>query len=358
MQKQLETLLANLIAFPTTSDNTAEHNKALAWISKELEADGLHVTHYDGPYPSIIATSTKTKHPKILLKAHLDVVPANDDLQYQMQIEEDRLLGRGVFDMKYAIACYLLLSRALKSQQNDLDYGIMITTDEEIGGFNGAEMLLNDGWRTDIAIIPDGGDDWCIEERAKGGYLFGLNAQGISAHGSRPWEGTNAAHNLLDALQIIRTKYPLTDKEGITATITMLNGGQAINQVPDEAKVWVDIRAYLKEDVTNIRLFISGLASEHDLQVTEAIFIDPLALEVNHPLVQAFQNSLEKVRQQPVGYCDSFAATDGRWFAKRNIPCVLVRPRGGGLHGPDEWIKREDLDPYYRILKDFVLNNA
>jgi succinyl-diaminopimelate desuccinylase len=357
MQKQLESLLSSLIAFATSSNNSSAHHEALDWITEKLQASNLHITRYDGPYPSLVATSQPTRQPRVMLVAQLDVVPPNDSLQYRMQRENGRLLGRGVFDMKFALACYLRLTDKL-AQYPDLDYGIMITTDEEVGSDQGVRMLLDEGWRAQVVVLPDGGDDWNIERRAKGVYMAQFSAQGVSAHASRPWEGTNAINKLLDAITAIRSSYPAEDKEDTTATITLFNGGTAVNQIPDEAKAGVDIRTFDNDGLASAREFIKTLCADNGLALTEISYREPQLLQAEHPLVTSFHSALERVREQPVAYCDSYGATDANWFARHNMPCIIMRPRGGGAHGPDEWIEAEDLATYYKVLRMYVLENA
>lgn len=81
------------------------------------------------------------------------------------------MFGRGVYDMKMAAACYIRLFRELHKKDNLSNYniGIMLVSDEEIGGSNGVGYLLNEGGvKGSIAFIPDGGFNWKIEEQAKG----------------------------------------------------------------------------------------------------------------------------------------------------------------------------------------------
>ena len=121
-----------------------------------------HLHTFEG-YSSWVMTTQSTSSPRIWLVAHLDVVPASTAL-FSPVVKDGRMYGRGVYDIKMAIACYLRLMRELPHA----DIGMMITTDEEIGGMNGVHRLLEAGYRCDVALLPDGRFNWNLEKEAKG----------------------------------------------------------------------------------------------------------------------------------------------------------------------------------------------
>ena len=80
----------------------------------------------------------------VLLMAHIDVVDAADP-QFDPVIRDGKLFGRGAIDDKYAVALSLVLAKEhverLRQQgrtQKDLPFGVLITSDEEVGGHNGS----------------------------------------------------------------------------------------------------------------------------------------------------------------------------------------------------------------------------
>src|SRR5690606_15152773 len=93
--------------------------------------------------PSFVATMKKTKTPDILLNGHLDVVPGTSN-QFIPEIKGDKLIGRGAQDMKASCAAMLTVFKNLSEDETFPKdrLGIMIVTDEEIGGFSGTSQLL------------------------------------------------------------------------------------------------------------------------------------------------------------------------------------------------------------------------
>lgn len=356
---RLESRLASLIAMPTVGTDIVECRAAIAEIATELSQTELFITTGEIPSPWLMATVKDTKHPKLLLAAHLDVVAFSMPEQRHMNIEGNKLTGRGVFDMKFAIACFMELIDELsqKNELKDYDLGLMITTDEEVGfgSDDGVATLLKEGWRCDVALLPDAGREWKLESRAKGVSRFLLTTEGKSAHSSRPWEGENAILPLIRALKEISDAFPVShDEAAPTIAITTFNSGDSVNQIPQEASAHVEIRAFDYDEKERITQKIQDITTKHGVSLETIALSHGAKLQQDHPLVKLFLDEVEAVRGKPVEYADSLGATDASWFMPYNIPVIVLGPTGGGSHGPEEWMLREDLATFYEITKSYV----
>jgi len=69
--------------------------------------------------------------------------------------------------------------------------------------------------------------------------------------------------------------------------------------------------------------------------------------------VQAFIKTANAIHGSEVGFSDALAASDARHFAAFGIPAVQMYPNGGGHHGPNEWVMRDDLYKYYKLCEQF-----
>lgn len=175
MQQDLIRILTTLICLRTTADNTQEVQKCFEYIKQELVDLPFTIEEITrNNHLSVIWRSAPTlnNHKKILLNAHLDVVPASDSM-FTLRRDGDKLIGRGVTDMKFGIACFIVALKQIYTETKTLPpVDIIITSDEEIGGHDGAGYLaktlpsLTDTYR--LVFIPDGGDDWHIIEETKG----------------------------------------------------------------------------------------------------------------------------------------------------------------------------------------------
>ncbi len=210
--KNLIEVLSHLITFQTHEGNPhkkEEVKKLYDYFLSLIPPRYKYRRYMSRGHESLLVYTRSLTHPRIVLQAHADVVSAQTSL-FSPRISGNKLVGRGVSDMKYAIACYALL---LNELNHDMDIAVWLTSDEEIGGFDGVGYLLNQKKLScDFCFLPDGGDNFGIVTQAKGVLHCALKSHGISAHGSTPWNGHNAIDILIDAYNELR-KSPLFQKK-------------------------------------------------------------------------------------------------------------------------------------------------
>lgn len=364
IQARLETTLARYVAMPTVTIDIAACRQAIQALAGELAALGMATFTSTSKHPWLIATANPraqhTKKVKILFVVHFDVVAAAHDDHFTVKTTADKLYGRGVIDMKFAAAaCYeVFKTLAVDDTLSAYDTGILITTDEEAGGYDGAGDFLRQGWRCDLAVIPDGGRDWSIEARAKGMNYFYLVANGLSAHSSRPWEGKSPLLRFTQAMQAFDAHFKNDDPQGLVAAINTIESTNAgiVNstQTPGWIKAGVSMRAFSTAELEAGMEFVKSLAKKYDLQIVTSLNDSPVHIMRENPLVEAFIKTLADVRGKQTKFTDALGASDARHFAKQNIPTVLVYPQGGELHGAGEWLNRADLLTCYKLVLHYL----
>lgn len=352
-------LLRNLVSMPTITSDVATNNKALAYIEHFLKERGMFTKlHNKNGFSSLVATiKPNHKQPTVMLTGHIDVVPAAKN-QFAIQTKDGNYYGRGVYDMKFAIASYMWLVEELKNNLTDYDFGIMITSDEEEGGVNGMGMLAEDGYLPKIAIVPDGGDNWHIQEFAKGGQWIKLTAAGISGHASQPWKADNAIHKLLAAIHEIQALLPepLTEKDTLRTSLSVgvISGGDTANQIADEATSTLDVRYGNKADYERIYPAIKQICSQYDVKTELLVSNPPTENPLTNPFIKKFKDIIVEHLGFDPGPSDHFATTDARYLNLKGVPCVIVSPVGGDCHGEHEWLSIESYDQFCVILKKYV----
>lgn len=358
MPLPLNTYLDQIIAFPSVESDAYQLNSIINYFTELFRRHGLNINAYiNNGIPSLIASSAKTKSYRVLLQAHVDVVPAKPE-GYKMQEKDGKYIGRGVYDMKFAAACYLKLADELKDELDQYDFGIMLTTDEEIGGENGVKYLLDHGYSTDVCIMPDGGDNWAMEVISNGLWFIKLKSRGRSAHGSRPWEGDCAINHLIDALNEVRELFGDMNPECNTMTISEISGGTAINQVADYAEASIDMRFLDHEQYLFHKEKIESITKKYNLEIETVAQVNNFITDTEEPDVAYFLSVVERIRGEPVKLARSLGASDARYFAEKNIPTILIRPEGGGAHSDHEWIDKAGLDQFYEVIKAYVTEVA
>jgi succinyl-diaminopimelate desuccinylase len=353
-------ILTQLVSFETTAAHPDEIACALEWIEREMKKCPLtvHKSESNG-VPSLVFTTQPTRKPKLLLVAHIDVVPA-PAAAFTLLQGGDRLYGRGVLDMKFAAACYIQLCHELGASLAEYDFGIMLTTDEEHGGFDGTKALLDDEhFRCDFALIPDGGFNWQFEEQAKGILHIRVCSRGVSAHSSRPWEGTNPAWSLFAFLAAMNSYFEEQKRSSeyySTMNISMISGGDAMNKVPDMLEARVDIRFVPEISKDKLAEKLGSIAREYkNIELEEISSGHPHTSDISRKEPKSFSRIARELYGITTGTSKAHGGSDARFFAEHNIPTFLIAPRGGGHHTDAEWIDAQDMERFYRVLKAWVM---
>jgi len=353
---EAEKHLTRLIAMPTLSEDPIANELALDRVQAHLAEKGMHCKRevYDG-HAVLLASSRPTNMltPTILFVAHSDVVLASEDM-FKLKRKGDKLIGRGVYDMKFAIAGYMQLVSDLGESLSEYDFSILITTDEEIGS-KAATRLVAEGLRPKVCIMPDStAPGWDIETLAKGFWRFDLIARGKTAHASRPWEGESASFKLLQALHELKLRFAEHNAATDTLNIGKIHGGQAYNILPDEMMASVEIRYMSQDTLKNQQKVIKELCEQYDLTFCEDTLCSAVVTDLSHPLVAKYIQSVERVTGKKPKPITSYGGSDAPPFYDAGINCILSCCEGGGHHTSEEWISRKSFLQFVPILRDFL----
>jgi succinyl-diaminopimelate desuccinylase len=350
-------LTKELIAFRSSHAHRDRLWAVVEFVEHYFSGSGLFIERYAcNDIPSILVHNGN-KTPKVLFSGHLDVIEASES-QFTAHSDGERLYGRGALDMKSGVAVMLELMRERGALQTDL--ALLLTGDEEIGGFNGTKYVLGQGLGAQVAVIPDGGyAPQRIVEKAKGIIWLELSAEGSAAHGSRPWEGVCAIEVLVEAIARVKQLFPVSRSEltapnrwHATCTVGTIQGGQATNQVATSAHATVDIRyteAERPEEL--IKLVQSVLPERAHLQVKAS---EPMTfVDRSHPLIQPYH---ELMRREGIAaeYGADHGSSDARFFSARSIPALICQPLGANAHGPNEWVDLASVKLYKRLLGQYL----
>ena len=350
----MQEYLSTLIQFKTRPNDLVENRKAFDYLEKQFAKHNLHINRSSqNGHESLVATVKDAKAPTIFFAAHMDIVAAPDKL-FTLREDADNYYGRGTYDMKLAIASYLVMLDRLKNELDQYDIGFMITGDEEVGGVDGVGRLVDEGYLPRIVVLPDGGENWKLEARAKGVWIASVATSGVKAHGSRPWEGENAVNKLLDVLAEIRTLAPQEAPEATTLTLSQISGGPAFNQVPSHASASMDFRFYSAAEQERIIETVGNICTQHGAELTTLAEGPTVEVDVANPYVQTFMELVEQATGQPQQQVLSLGASDARFFAAKGVTCIVIEPVGGGRHADNEWVNKASLDQFTDVLTDFA----
>lgn len=349
-----ESILRDLVAIRSVTGDFDSNNAGLTFIESYLKERGMHIHRQsNNGHGSLVATTRDIKQPKVMLVAHLDVVPAPEHL-FIVTEKDGKLYGRGVWDMKHAIAAFMTATDLLADELAAYNFGIMIFTDDE-GTDNQTEKLLKNGFSCEVAVLPDGSNDWQVESVAKGVWSGRVRIEGKSSHGSRPWEGDSASMRMVDFLYELKSDF--TDHGPATNTLNIgfiQSGASAWNQLPNVAEATLDIRLLEETGYRAIKDRLDMLAHKHRAIIEEALWVPPIVHNHQHELVKPFAESIQEVTGVQAKEFVSFGASDARYFLARGIPCIVTSPPGGGRHSEEEWIDKRGLAQFPNVIKRYL----
>lgn len=353
MQKQIINLSKKLISIPSVTGDAQQCNKVLDLVKKELE--GFNLKEFEqNKVKSLLFYNTKTfpKKFKIILNAHLDVVPGKPT-QFKPKVKGNMLFGRGAYDMKSAGAVMILVFKYI-AQKLNYPLGLQIVMDEETGGFDGTLHQLEKGVRSDFAIMgePSGFD---ISTKSKGILRFYLQAKGESSHGAYPWHGKNALESLLKAVAGISKAFPTPRKEVWRTTVTLVNiktGNDAENVVPGSATAQYDVR-FVPKDKQYIRKKIQNILPDN-VEYEVYAFESPHDADNNNKYIKLLCQTTKNIIKREVDFVSKHGGSDSRMYSDLDIQSVNFGPAGHGLHKDDEWVDIESLLDYYKILSLYL----
>ncbi len=350
-------LTQRLVSVDTSA--AAGVQEATGFIEGWLEARGIDVRAEEcRDIPVLTAEVGDPADPAVLLHGHVDVVPAAA-AQFAPRVDGDRLIGRGTYDMKAALAAMMLALPDPSDPIPGLRVVLAIVADEESEESvdRGSEFLVRRGLRGEFAITGEP-TDMHVGVAAKGVLALRVGVAGRSAHGSTPWLGENAVLRAVEMFRGIESlpfageSSDLFDRPSIN--LGRIWGGDAINKVPDHCAMDVDIRYLPHQDPDRIRADIRGLEPAR----LETIFeLPPINSGSDTPWVRALLRAATAHHDGSSLAVGRDGASDAVSFIRVGVPAVEFGPLGAGHHGPDEWVSIPSLHAYLDTLRHFLRHN-
>ena len=353
MLSELETLMN---FHSVTSDQPAVL-ALLDYVEGKLSLRGLTVERFEHEGRNSLYASTRGQHhARIMLQGHIDVVPGGEPFSQ----DGDKIYGRGCYDMLFATASFLYIIDDMDEPAN-YDISILLTGDEEIGGEDGVKALLDErDYSCDVCILPDAGEGLgTMSVAAKGIYDIGVRANGVSHHGSRPWEGDGAASKLVAFLSELSTAFDTSSHENSTYVVSQLKAGSsAYNQGPAEAFAGIDIRYKSTDDFIRIKERLNELCQKFSVDILYEEAGRNYSLDTSLPIVQDFVSFYASHVGKSIEFITSHGSSDARFFDDKGIPVIMLRPNGGNAHGDGEWLSFDSWQGFHQILAEYIHKTA
>ena len=353
MNAEVLELYKNLIRCRAVSADIEAVNKSEKTLLAFLQAKGLYCSEELINGRVVVFASTRPgKVQDLLLNAHLDVVPAAYEEQFEPRIEGDRMYGRGALD---CLGNAMAIVQCLLEAGDKYSIGAMFPADEEIGGLTTAGMVERGYSARKAALVIDGGGVGNITYAQKGIIIMKLRATGKGGHASVPWLLENPIDKLVDGYTRLRNAWKNPDADNTwqdSMTPCILTAGEAGNAIPDTAEMILNIRyttdeAY--ERIVNLAKELTGV----EVIIEETC--QPVVVEQEAPEIQLLGKAFETAAPDyPVTYSRMMGATDARHLKPLNVPIGIIGVNGGGVHGKEEYLVMPTVDVMTGVILEYA----
>ena len=345
-------ILKRLIGFNTISDK--ENSQLLDYISEYLKTIGFHIEYKvnDDMKKCLIAKS-KDKC-EIAFLGHSDTVSYSDGWHsdpFSLTEKESKLYGLGVCDMKGGIAAFL---ESLKNiDVKNLNKGIMIiiTFDEEIG-FEGVKLIKDRKDIPNIIIIGEPTDNEIIIS-SKGCMEFEMIFKGKAVHSSHMVLGDNAIlkcmefiNELNDFSNLLKNDVNAVFETPFTTNnISIIEGGECINKVPDMCKLLFDFRTVYESHNDIILKKIEELSNKYNATFKLITNLKPFSNNDKNT-IELFENITNK------SVNSANFVSEGNFFTDKNI--LIIGPGPITAHEIDEHITVDSFNKSIEIYQKLI----
>ena len=354
-------LTRELVEIPSHEDETAAGDHLEAWLRAETDA-AVSRDEVGNVFARRGGGARTDASETLALVGHHDVVPpaesqmAAGGTRYAVEERDGRLYGRGTADMKGALAAAAV---AFRDAEPSGPVVLASFVGEEVGGV-GARHAIENGFAPEFAVVGEGSTNYSgpgvtdvvVAHRGRRGST--ITATGVASHASEPAAGENAIYRATEAVDVVRTlDVPAVEVAGEvlsgSAAVTEIEGGSAINVVPDRCTVTVDERT-----VPGERAALETVESIPGVEWTVDQDLPPMEC-TDESFRRSVLEAADAVQSGTPRAVTKPHATDAGWLSQAGTECVICGPaESGEAHTEDESVSIEVLDRCERIYRRVV----
>ena len=317
--------------------------------------------------------------PNFCFAGHTDVVPVGDLKSWTVNpfggvIKNQKLIGRGVSDMKGSIACFIAaVSEFLKiNKKINGSISLLITGDEETVAINGTKKvikkLIQKKEKINFCIVGEPTNENKLGEMIKigrrGSITGHLTIIGIQGHVAYPHSSNNPSTIIVEVLNKIK-KLKLDkgnkDFEASNLEITKINiDNTADNVIPAEANASFNVRFNNLHTSSSIKKKLNKIFSstskkfKANYKIRYHVSGESFLTKPNKT-VYMIKNVIKKSTKINPVLSTTGGTSDAR-FIKKISPCVEFGLIAKTIHQVDEMARLADLKKLKNIYRDILFN--
>lgn len=392
----LQTALSSKPALGPENGGSGEHEKA-AYIKekiKELKPDQLEEIMApderarDGYRPNLIAKwhGQGDDVPGLWVLSHMDIVPPGDLTlwegdPYQVKVDGDRIIGRGVEDNQHGIVSSYIALKAVQESGAPLKrpVGLAIVADEETGSQYGLDYILQNHGEyfkaQDLIVVPDGGNSsgTMIEVAEKSMLWLKFTVTGKQCHASTPEKGGNSlygAAKLIVALGRLKERFDLEDELFRPSLSTfeptkMEANVPNINTIPGRDVFHIDCRILPQYPIEEVESAAQEIAKEVAEDLDLSIEVEPVYRQdamnptpSDAPVVKALAGAIKRVTGRAAKPMGIGGGTVAAFFRKAGLPAAVWITITDSAHQPNEYCLIKNIIDDAKVFACLYLNES
>ncbi len=362
-------LLQQLVAIdsinPDLVPGGAGEEKIARFVADWFERAGLEVV-WDEPAPgrpNVIGIARGTGGGRsLLLNAHMDTVGVEGmERPHDPYIQDNRLYGRGAYDMKGGLAAIMAAGAAAKKRGLRGDVIVTAVADEEYASIGTSSIVKK--WHADAAIVTEPTELYICTAH-KGFVWLDVETEGVAAHGSRPDLGVDAIVKMgkvllgleeLDRSLRAAPSHRLLGSGSVHASL--IQGGQELSSYPRHCSLGVERRTIPGETLQKVESEIPRICEQiaatdptFKATVKTSMVRDPFEVSLDEPIVRAVLRKATTILGHQPGEIGQTGWMDSALLSAAGIPAVVFGPGGEGAHAVVEWSNLEHVERCAEIL--------
>lgn len=300
----------------------------------------------------------------ILLSAHMDRVEPGKGIKPVIRGNYIYSSGDTVLGGDDIIGVSAILELIRRIKEEGIEHGnlkVVFSAAEELGLLGASGLDSGEISSLDIGIVLDvDGDVGTIVYKAPAQFKFNAVIKGKSAHaGMHPEDGINAIKISSKAISDI--KLGQIDEE-TTANIGVINGGKAINIVPEIVELEGEVRSHselkLEKQLKHMKKVINQAVEKYGGSVKYAIekLYPGFELPLESDIIRLIQHSMQELRL-PIKYMVSGGGSDANIFNRLGLPTVNLGVGMEKVHSNKETVCINNIIKLVELLIRVIKNS-
>ncbi|MFA0782021.1 M20/M25/M40 family metallo-hydrolase [Fervidibacter sacchari] len=360
-RERMTELFLQLVQIDSGSENEAEIGQFVADLLKRIGAEEVLIDDASeklgGTGGNVFARFKGTvSAPPVLLSAHLDTVAPTKGIRIVRTETEIKTDGTTILGADNKAGIVLIIEAIQTLQERNLPHPpieVVFTIREE-KGLLGAKVFDKTKLKARYGFIVDGaGKPGDLIVGSPTHFRFEVTFIGKSAHaGVEPEKGINAIVMASEAISAM--KWGRLD-EDTTANVGVIEGGQAMNIVPDRCRIVGEFRSHNPKRAEGLLAEWKSICEKvaqkfgGKVEFSAEKSFDAISLSPNEPIVKAAMRAVESLGLKP-NLKRMGGGTDGNVFTAHGIRCLVLPTGGENYHSTSERLVLADFYAMGEIL--------